>query len=84
MILIRIVVKKIVTIIVTKLYIYIYIYSYTYIYTYIYIYTYVNFHESVLSAAHACEGCLGGVGCIRFQKYVILGFRMAHFRLLMY
>lgn len=42
----------------------------------------VNFHKSVLSAAHACEGCLGGVGCIRFQKYAILGFRMAHFRLL--
>jgi hypothetical protein len=45
---------------------------------------YVNFHGSVLSAAHACEGCLGGMGCIRFQKYVILGFRMAHFRLLVY
>ena len=44
----------------------------------------VNFHKSVLSTAHACEGCLGGVGCIRFQKYVVLGFRMAHFRLLMY
>ena len=44
----------------------------------------IDFHGSVLSAAHACEGCLGGMGCIRFQKYVILGFRMAHFRLLVY
>ena len=30
----------------------------------------------MLSAAHACEGCLGGMGCIRFQK--IRNFGVSH------